>query len=201
MNLFDIAKKTSKEIEEQIKAWNSFSRLSLTGLLWEERLSVALKNKGFINDWSPEINHRPGKDWGLTEYPYSFSCKGAVIEKDGRLKISSYRTGKQKTLKEKLDYHEAPKQKNFSHYGLIIKKKRDPSLQMAAFIDKSCINAKNLKWTKRLDKNKKTVWEGHSPHIQMKIEPSMSDQFWYWLDWNELINSNLFYLACQVRRV
>ena len=182
-----------EQIRSQVEAWNNFSRFPLKGELWEERLSLGLAHAGHPTDWEPDGNHKPGVDLTIVGQEISFSCKSGKL-KNGVLSISSYRTTKQKTLQEKLDYHDSKEAKPFSHYAVLVRT-ADDKKQICLIIEKDYINAKNLSWEMKLStrgKNKGTPtgWSGSSKSIDMKIQKAMSDQFWYYLDWESLVTSD-----------
>ena len=154
-----------EQIRSQVEAWNNFSRFPLKGELWEERLSLGLAHAGHPTDWEPDGNHKPGVDLTIVGQEISFSCKSGKL-KNGVLSISSYRTTKQKTLQEKLDYHESKEAKPFSHYAVLVRT-ADDKKQICLIIEK-----------------------GSSKSIDMKIQKAMSDQFWYYLDWESLVTSD-----------
>lgn len=191
---FDILiDKCVSSIKEQVILWNNFSRFPLKGEMWEERLSNGFANAGEPNDWEPDGNHTPGIDMSLDNSPFSFSNKSGVV-KDGILTISSYRTTKFKTLQEKLDYHDSKKAKPFTHYAFIVRDS-DDTTQTCVFVEKDYINAKSLSWKENYGqrgkgKGEHNGWSGKSKKIEMKIQISMSGQFWYYLNWEELINSD-----------
>jgi len=196
-----IINQTAGFIKNQIIKWNSFSMFPLKGELWEERLANAFADAGISNDWKPDGNHKPGVDFGLDDKPFSYSCKSGVL-KNGILSISSYRTTKYKTLSEKLDYHDSPTAKPFTHYAVLVRD-MDNKEQVCIFIDKDYISAQSLSWhpttsTKGKNKGKVNGWAGSSESITMKIQKSMSDQFWYYINWNDLINSGACVIACKI---
>lgn len=184
---------TSDEIKAQVLAWNSFSSFPLKGELWEERLKLAFENAGYPTDWKPDGNHIPGVDFSLIDQDISFSCKSGKL-KNGVLTISSYRTTKYKTLNEKLDYHDSKLAKPFSHYAVLVRDD-DNKQQHCLIIEKSYISAKTLTWKQNVGSRGKSVgkltgWTGSSDSVDMKIQKSMSDQFWYYLDWSAIENSD-----------
>jgi len=184
--------KSSDKIKEQVEKWNSFSRFPLKGELWEERLSLGFKDNGHDNDWEPNGNHVPGIDFSLLQEDISFSCKSGKLE-GGVLSISSYRTTKYPTLQEKLDYHDSEEAKPFTHYAVLVRDEEN-NQQHCLILEKSYISAKSLDWkenigTRGKSKGKLTGWSGESKHVNMKIQKSMSDQFWYYLDWDTMKES------------
>jgi hypothetical protein len=188
-------------VTQRINEWNNFSQFPLKGELWEERLSYAFNDANFPNDWQPDGNHKPGIDFSLDNEPMSFSCKSAVL-KNGVLSISSYRTTKYKTLAEKLDYHDSTEAKPFSHYAIVVRDMSNKK-QVCIIIDKNYINAKELSWKESRSTRGKTKgningWGGTSNKLSMKIQKSMSDQFWYYLDWRELVASDMCTVVCEV---
>jgi hypothetical protein len=193
--------KISKFIKNRINEWNNFSKFPLKGELWEERLSYAFDDAGISNNWVPDGNHKAGVDFSLNKHPFSYSCKSAVL-KDGILTISSYRTTKYKTLKEKLDYHDSIDAKPFTHYAILVRD-MDNKQQICIFIDKDYVNAKPLSWDESIairgkNKGKVNGWQGSNNLMHMKIQKSMSDQFWYYLKWDEMIKSGACIIACKV---
>lgn len=196
-----IINKASTFIKNRINEWNDFSKFPLKGEMWEERLSLAFEDAGFPSDWEPDGNHKSGIDFSLINQPFSYSCKSAVL-KNGILPISSYRTTKYKTLQEKLNYHDSPAAKPFTHYAILVRD-MDNKQQVCIFIDKSYISAKSLTWQETLgvrgkNKGKVNGWKGSNNLMEMKIVKSMSDQFWYYLKWDEMIKSGACIVACKV---
>ena len=185
--------KSSNNIKEQVEKWNNFSSFPLKGELWEERLSLGFNDTGYDTDWEPNGNHVPGVDFSLPEEGISFSCKSGKL-KNGVLSISSYRTTKYPTLQEKLDYHDSAEAKPFTHYAVLVRDE-DNNQQHCLILDKSYISAKSLKWEENIgvrgkSAGKLTGWSGESENIEMKIQRSMSDQFWYYLDWSAVEESS-----------
>lgn len=184
--------KSSSNIKKQVENWNGFSSFPLKGELWEERLSLGFKDTGYDTNWKPDGNHIPGVDFALLEEDVSFSCKSGKL-KNGQLTISSYRTTKYPTLKEKLNYHDSIQAKPFTHYAVLVRDE-DLKQQHCLILDKDYISAKSLKWKQNIGTTAKsagklTGWSGESKNVKMKIQKSMSDQFWYYLDWSAVKES------------
>jgi hypothetical protein len=196
-----IINQASSFIKNEINKWNNFSMFPLKGELWEERLANAFANAGIPNNWEPDGNHKPGIDFSLNAESFSYSCKSAVLKK-GILTISSYRTTKYKTLSEKIDYHDSPAAKPFTHYAVLVRD-IDNKQQVCIFIDKDYISAQSLSWqetigTKGKNKGKVNGWTGTSDAVSMKIQKQMSDQFWYYINWDHMINSGACIVACKI---
>ena len=105
-------------------------------------------------------------------------------------------------LAEKLDYHDSTEAKPFSHYAIVVRDMSNKK-QVCIIIDKNYINAKELSWKESRSTRGKTKgningWGGTSNKLSMKIQKSMSDQFWYYLDWRELVASDMCTVVCEV---
>jgi hypothetical protein len=178
----------SKALEDGIVRYSGCLKFPIKGEIWEEISVAALEAAGMEVGWEAG-SHSSGADIWLSDLNEGISSKSGKITRTKstgkhELSISSYRTTKYPTLKEKLDFFDGDG-KNFKNY-LVITREEDKKNKVRKYsvvlIDATFVNASNLLWT-----GKGTGWNGQDTGsgVKMKIQRSMSDQFWIYLDLNK----------------
>ena len=191
----ELKRKLAPALQSEIEAYSGICRFPIKGELWEELTVNALENIGVDTDWDPG-SHSPGADIWLSTINKGISSKSGKItyaKTIGRreLSISSYRTTRMKTLKEKIDFFDG-EGKNFESYMVLAREEDEEGekrIYRVLLIDAKKVNAGDVRWRKNINRKSKkmTGWEGESEKsgIKMKIQKSMSDQFWIYLDLNK----------------
>ena len=183
----EIKRKLAPALQGEIELYSGICRFPIKGELWEELTVNALEKIGIDTDWDPG-SHSPGADIMLSTLNEGISSKSGKITRTKRtgkqeLSISSYRTTRIKTLKEKINFFDG-EGKNFESYMVLSREedeKEKRRIYRALLIDAKKVNAGSVEWIEQ-----KTGWQGEDRKsgIKMKIQKSMSDQFWIYLDLN-----------------
>lgn len=148
-----------------------YKKAHVSGLYFEELLCGALKSNQVNYQWICG-SHQSGVDIDayLGNVLVGISCKGGEYVKDGILKFSGSRTGKFKTIEEKLKFI-----KNGDIICSLVCERpvEGKFLYTMNVIDSDLIDYSNLLW-KEIDRG----WQGTGPDFGAEIIKSMSDQVW-----------------------
>lgn len=193
-------KKLGQKLKEEISAFSNISGVTISGLLWEERIVNALKSMDLDPKWKMG-SHRPGTDIEINSL--KFSAKSQKIDGEVFL-FSSFRTTKLKTLKEKIYYIDNPG-KNFTHYLILSHEDfKDKIIYRVFLIEANFIKASDFSWKEKMGKTARTSgrlmgWEtNYKNGIKLKITKNMSDQLWIYIDKKELDSHKKVIKLCQV---
>ena len=174
INNMNIHYKTLTEnLLDKFEEYHSLLEVPINGIIWENLLFNCLSMQSDSVEWSYK-SHKTGED--INFEGVGISCKGGRLQgknKD-KLKISSYRSTRQKTLQEKIDYFE---DKHEDVYFCLCYEETETEHKYKLYtFDSDILDYRNLKWE---------GWEGNGK-FRAKIEKSMSDQLWLWLPTNLL---------------
>lgn len=190
MLLRDNWEKLGVNLKEEILAFSGALTFPIKAEMWEELISRhTMDPMGITNIWEAG-SHKQGSDIDLPNEDYSFSVKSAKVGGvyKQKMSISSFRTTKHETLKEKLDFIDGSG-KNFSHYFVLAReedKKKSLRNYEALIIPGDLFAANDLTW-----ESTKSGWAskekfGGELGYEMKIQKKMSDQLWIYCDYKKL---------------
>ena len=182
------------DLRKEIKKFKMIcSELNITGQIWEQLLHNVLKKHNIEQlEWNPS-SHKPGADISfiLNKKKINLSCKSGLINSIGRKKdnkkntysFSSYRLTSYKDIYEK---HQQIICKNnqFEYYACIFRKNNQSNFLQVCFIPSEKIDFNLIKFQETATKGS---WLGSCSNFSAKIEESMSDQLWIYLE-EDIIN-------------
>lgn len=152
-------------ISKRIKLHHELYEIKVSASLWEETLHRAFLDVGFLSVWNKN-GHQVGAD--VVVDGFRISCKSGEItgKKQQRLVISSHRTTRFKTLKEKIAF--------------LSEQHEDEIFSLVNERDKYTIYTFNKPDVSQLDwVETGSGWSASDVYgSQFSITRSMSDQFW-----------------------
>jgi len=183
-------------VMEGVSARQGIDKFPVKGEVFENIIAETLDFMGVPHIWNPG-SHKPGSDIEIVGEPFSFSVKSAGItggvRKPHKMSISSHRLTSHKTLQEKLAFIDGAG-KDYTHYVVLA---REDKMKKEVLIKRNytllvmpsgVFSVYALTWQKNgkswLTKEKWNDEMGYS----MKIENSMSDQFWILGEFNRIKN-------------
>ena len=179
-----ISESLLENISKRINAHHALYTYKVGAEYWENLLHASFTSVGLKSVWY-EGKHTPGTD--ITCEDVRISCKGGSL-KGSTFELTSYRTGKKKTLEEKLEHI------SFPHEDIIwsLAYMSDKTYRLHIF-DKP--NAKECEWKETFSKNNgHTGWEGINSKNgdKLTIKFSTSGQLKYHINYQSLIDRCYF---------
>lgn len=140
--------------------------------MFEELLSSSLREVSKLDiEWRVG-SHTTGKDVKFNGI--RISCKTGVVNKSGILTLSGSRTGRHKTIEEKVNFI------SLSHDDVIVTLSECGDKYKMFFIPSNLLYfGKPLEWSYKI-----THWKFDGDIMSCKIKRSMSDQLWMNIDTN-----------------
>ena len=185
----DIIDEFGKAFEQRIYDYARCFGVKITDLTLEQLIVQAWRDRGYEPEWDAG-GHGPGKDIEIPELQLGFSVKSGK-ENSKKLTISSFRTTRFQTLKEKLDYFDNGG-KNFTHYFVLSRFEKKvcksrpigSTIYTARLIPADVVVAGDKDWQETTSGWASSTVNG----VRLRIQKKMSDQFWFDIEKDRLDN-------------
>lgn len=181
MKTIRVINSLTNEIGRRINLHHELYDFKIDSLAWENILHKSLLKAGFNSEWITG-SHSEGVDIYVDDI--RISCKGGTVsgKRNPRLKISSHRTTRFKTLQEKLEF--ISEEHEDVIWSLVQMSK---NLYRLHIFEKP--NFKEFEW-----KEIKSGWSAiHENGNKASISRSMSDQLWFDINYENFIKNIEYY--------
>lgn len=167
-----------KNVTYLIQVYSKYSAVPIEGLTWEF-ISYCAFRKTYGNcEWNVG-SHKEGSDISVKINGKKINISVKTNRADGKkASISSYRTTRYKTLKEKIEFIKETNS-SFNYYFLLLKNMTSQVVTYDIFlIPSNVFSCYDLnKW-----KEEEKTWIYEDDRFKAKITKSMSDQLWYYFN-------------------
>lgn len=168
-------------IKEELLKHHQNYELPVISEYWENLFANAVKTVEGYSDWKPNRSHAVGKDQNCTIYGQTFR----VSNKSGKynptkrtLQISGSRSGKYKTLEEKLQFLSDKQEDVYVCLATSTDKNATGEYYLFTF-DTELLNYAEADWQPKYDREgNQNGWQCETEHYKATIRNSMSDQLW-----------------------
>lgn len=179
MNLVDYDLKNA--IKQELLKHHQSYELPVISEYWENLFANAVRTVEGYSDWTPNRSHAVGKDQKCTIYGQTFR----VSNKSGKynqikqtLQISGSRTGKYKTIEEKIKFLSDKQEDVYACLATNTNKRITNEYYIFTF-DTNLLNYSDAEWQPKYDKEgNQNGWQCETDHYFATIRNSMSDQLW-----------------------